>query len=52
MQSLVLDTETHSLNGLPIEVAYVPVQLDSSGLQVFEDQIYDEYFVCLKIPSI
>lgn len=44
MQSLVLDTETHTLNGLPIEVAYVPVQLDTSGIQVFEDQIYDEYF--------
>lgn len=44
MQSLVLDTETHTLNGLPIEVAYVPVQLDGSGVQVFEDQIYDEYF--------
>ncbi len=42
--SLVLDTETHSLNGYPIEVAYIPVHLDTQGLHYQSEQIYDEFF--------
>ncbi len=42
--SLILDTETHALNGYPIEIAYAPIQLDSTGLKVDTDKIYDEYF--------
>lgn len=42
--SLILDTETHSLNGFPIEISYMPVTLDETGLQIQQDQIYDEYF--------
>ncbi|GAA5007381.1 DUF3820 family protein [Acinetobacter puyangensis] len=42
--SLVLDTETHRLNGNPIEIAYAPIQLDQRGLMVNESLIYDEYF--------
>lgn len=44
LQSLILDTETHSLNGYPIEIAYVPVQLDQHGLRFDEAKIYDQYF--------
>ncbi|EPP9181873.1 3'-5' exonuclease, partial [Acinetobacter baumannii] len=25
MQAIILDTETHTLNGLPIEIAYAPI---------------------------
>ncbi|MFU8924831.1 putative quorum-sensing-regulated virulence factor [Acinetobacter puyangensis] len=42
--NLILDTETHRLNGLPIEIAYAPIQLDQRGLTVNESLIYDEYF--------
>ena len=42
--SLILDTETHSLNGLPIEIAYVPCQVNDQAFSVQEDLIYDEYF--------
>lgn len=43
-QSLILDTETHALNGFPIEIAYIPCQLDASGLTLQQDLTYDEYF--------
>lgn len=42
--SLILDTETHRLNGNPIEIAYAPIQLDQRGLTVNKSLIYDEYF--------
>ena len=44
LNSLILDTETHALNGLPIEIAYVSVQLDMLGLSLDDSNIYDEYF--------
>lgn len=43
-QSLILDTETHALNGFPIEIAYLPCAINSSGLHIDEGNIYDEYF--------
>ena len=42
--SLILDTETHNLNGLPIEIAYVACQIENTTLQLQQDSIYDEYF--------
>ena len=27
MQAIILDTETHTLNGQPIEIAYAPVEI-------------------------
>lgn len=41
---LILDTETHALNGLPIEVAYVTAYVDTTGLHIEQENIYDEYF--------
>lgn len=43
-QSLILDTETHTLNGFPIEIAYLPCQLDQHGLHNNDALVYDEYF--------
>lgn len=43
-QNLILDTETHTLNGFPIEIAYLPCQLDQNGLECDDTLVYDEYF--------
>ncbi|WOE31952.1 MULTISPECIES: 3'-5' exonuclease [unclassified Acinetobacter] len=44
MNALILDTETHDLKGLPIEIAYVPFQLKNCEVSIFADQVFDEYF--------
>ncbi|EMP8705098.1 putative quorum-sensing-regulated virulence factor [Acinetobacter baumannii] len=47
MKGLILDTETHDLEGYPIEIAHVPVSfLDSGELFVDKDACFDEYFSC------
>ena len=43
-QSLILDTETHELNGFPIEIAYVPCDIQANELILNDALIYDEYF--------
>lgn len=42
--ALILDTETHSLNGLPIQIAHMPCTLTNGNIQVNEDAIYDQLF--------
>lgn len=32
MQAIILDTETHTLNGLPIEIAYAPIEINAGKL--------------------
>ena len=44
MKALILDTETHDLEGLPIEIAYVPFYFHQGAPIVEETQIFDEYF--------
>lgn len=44
MQSIILDTETHTLNGLPLEIAYAPVTLNKGELSLFKDQIFDQLY--------
>lgn len=44
MQALILDTETHTLNGLPIEIAYVPVTLEDCKLKLDKSQIFDQLY--------
>ena len=34
MQAIILDTETHTLNGLPIEIAYAPIKIESGKLKM------------------
>ena len=46
MNAVILDTETNTLNGLPIEIAYVPVQVKNGETSLFADQCFDEYFSC------
>ncbi|AOA58182.1 3'-5' exonuclease [Acinetobacter larvae] len=44
MKAIILDTETHSLNGLPVEIAYVPFQLENGNASMFADQCFDEFY--------
>lgn len=47
MSAIILDTETHDMNGYPIEIAHVPVRfLDTGELSVDKDACFDEYFTC------
>ncbi|MCH7338165.1 conserved hypothetical protein [Acinetobacter proteolyticus] len=49
MSAIILDTETHDMNGYPIEIAHVPVSfLDSGELTVDKDACFDGYFSCPK----
>lgn len=44
MQTIILDTETHTLNGLPIEIAYAPIQLLDGKLTLNKNQIFDQLY--------
>mgnify|MGYP003413425303 CR=1 FL=1 len=44
MQAIILDTETHSLNGLPIEIAYAPIQIQAGKLTLDKSQIFDQLY--------
>ena len=46
MSALILDTETNSLNGYPIEIAYVPCSFEQGALVIDQKQAFDEYFSC------
>lgn len=46
MNALILDTETHDLNGYPIEIAYAPCSFEQGVLVVKQDQVFDEFFSC------
>lgn len=45
-QALILDTETHDLNGYPIEIAYVPCRFTEGELWVNVKMLFSEYFSC------
>lgn len=44
MQAIILDTETHNLNGLPIEIAYAPIQIDHGKLSLDRGLIFDQLY--------
>ena len=46
MNALILDTETHDLNGYPIEIAYAPCSFEQGVLVINQEQVFDEYFSC------
>ena len=46
MRALILDTETNSLNGYPIEIAYVPCSFEQGVLEINQNVAFDEYFSC------
>lgn len=46
MSTLILDTETHDLNGYPIEIAYAPCSFEQGVLVINHGEVFDEYFSC------
>ncbi|ENX22856.1 hypothetical protein F892_02098 [Acinetobacter vivianii] len=44
MQAIILDTETHTLNGLPIEIAYAPIKIENGKLSLDKKQIFDQLY--------
>ncbi|WP_109440289.1 3'-5' exonuclease [Acinetobacter haemolyticus] len=44
MQTIILDTETHTLNGLPIEIAYAPIEIASGKLSLDKKKIFDQLY--------
>ena len=46
MNALILDTETHDLNGYPIEIAYAPCSFEQGVLVINQGEVFDEFFSC------
>ena len=44
MTAIILDTETHTLNGLPIEIAYAPVEVHAGKLSLDKSQLFDQLY--------
>lgn len=44
MQAIILDTETHTLNGLPIEIAYAPIQIENGKISLDKSRIFDQLY--------
>lgn len=44
MHAIILDTETHTLNGQPIEIAYAPIALHQGQLSLDKNQIFDQFY--------
>lgn len=52
MNAVILDTETHALNGYPIEIAFAPCAFAQGVLVIHQDQVFDEYFSCPEPISL
>ena len=46
MSALILDTETNSLNGYPIEIAHISCSFEQGVLRIDGNSAFDEYFSC------
>lgn len=46
MNAFILDTETNTLNGLPIEIAYVPFDLKDGSASIYADQAFEQRYSC------
>ncbi|MPW43234.1 putative quorum-sensing-regulated virulence factor [Acinetobacter guerrae] len=44
MTAIILDTETHTLNGLPIEIAYAPIEVRAGKLSLDKSQLFDQLY--------
>lgn len=44
MQAIILDTETHTLNGLPIEIAYAPIHIEAGKLSLDREKMFDQLY--------
>ncbi|WP_151809264.1 3'-5' exonuclease [Acinetobacter soli] len=46
MSAIILDTETHKLNGLPIEIAYMPTEIENGAVKIKKSSIIQKYYSC------
>jgi exodeoxyribonuclease X len=46
MQAIILDTETHTLNGQPIEIAYAPVEVFDHKMSMDKSRLFDQLYRC------
>lgn len=46
MQAIILDTETHTLNGQPIEIAYAPVEILDHKISLDKSRLFDQLYSC------
>ena len=44
MQAIILDTETHTLNGQPIEIAYAPVEIHDHKISLDKSRLFDQLY--------
>lgn len=44
MHAIILDTETHTLNGQPIEIAYAPIQIADHKITLDKSQLFDQLY--------
>ncbi|MCJ8160462.1 exonuclease domain-containing protein [Acinetobacter zhairhuonensis] len=44
MQTIILDTETHTLNGQPIEIAYAPIDVQNGKLTLDKSKLFDQLY--------
>lgn len=44
MQAIILDTETHTLNGQPIEIAYAPIDVQNGKLTLDKSKLFDQLY--------
>ena len=49
MQAIILDTETHTLNGQPIEIAYAPIEVENGKLTLDKSKLFDQLY-CVDEP--
>lgn len=43
-KALILDTETHGMNGLPIEIAYTAMSIHAGQLEIDQAHIFDQLY--------
>ncbi|TCB80710.1 DUF3820 family protein [Acinetobacter sp. ANC 4173] len=44
MHAIILDTETHTLNGQPIEIAYAPIEVENGKLTLDKSKLFDQLY--------
>ncbi|ENW92792.1 putative quorum-sensing-regulated virulence factor [Acinetobacter dispersus] len=46
MNAIILDTETNTLHGLPIEIAHVPFTFMNGEARIFGDRAFEQRYTC------
>ena len=46
MTAIILDTETNKMHGYPIEIAYVPANIENGEVKIRKAAIFQKYYSC------